>query len=216
MFPWNLARIIVAVNVTFLYLVALPLAVYLVIIVFQTLEIGATRTTDEHAPGDAHASPAETAAETIAPRTASIPLSAAETNSLYPETARAGVEPALPVVTLAVIEPITAPAAATLAAEAMAPEKQEPAQAAPKQAAAAAQAPSAVETTSAPAVSNSPEAESPDELDPILPEGTLELGRKGSPKYAFDYRGRLWVEKKNKGFFRQLRRPHLPPEDPGQ
>ncbi|HZQ05304.1 MAG TPA: hypothetical protein VFD70_01905 [Anaerolineae bacterium] len=35
------------------------------------------------------------------------------------------------------------------------------------------------------------------------------------PKYVFDYRGRLWVEKKNRGFFRQLRRPHLPPDDPG-
>jgi hypothetical protein len=33
------------------------------------------------------------------------------------------------------------------------------------------------------------------------------------PKYVFDYQGRLWVEKKKRGFFRQLRRPKLPPED---
>jgi hypothetical protein len=53
-----------------------------------------------------------------------------------------------------------------------------------------------------------------DELE--LPEGPLVLPDKGSPKYAFDYRGRLWVEKKHKSFFRQLRRPQIPPEEPGQ
>lgn len=35
-----------------------------------------------------------------------------------------------------------------------------------------------------------------------------------SPKYMFDYRGRLWVEKRRKDFFRRLRRPNLPPEKP--
>ena len=54
----------------------------------------------------------------------------------------------------------------------------------------------------------------PEEPEPILPEGPVVLPPKGSPKYAFDYRGRLWIEKKNKGFFRQLRRPQIPPEDP--
>jgi hypothetical protein len=52
------------------------------------------------------------------------------------------------------------------------------------------------------------------EPEPIVPEGPLVLPEKGSPKFAFDYRGRLWVEKKRKGFFRQLRRPQLPPEEP--
>ncbi len=47
-----------------------------------------------------------------------------------------------------------------------------------------------------------------------LPEGPLRLPEKGSPKFVFDYRGRLWVEKKNRGFFRQLRRPQLPPDEP--
>lgn len=52
------------------------------------------------------------------------------------------------------------------------------------------------------------------EPEPILPEGPVILPEKGSPKFTFDYRGRLWIEKKRKGFFRQLRRPQLPPEDP--
>jgi hypothetical protein len=59
-----------------------------------------------------------------------------------------------------------------------------------------------------------PETLAPDDAEPVLPPGPLELPDKGSPKYAFDYRGRLWVEKKRKGFFRQLRRPQLPPEEP--
>jgi hypothetical protein len=47
-----------------------------------------------------------------------------------------------------------------------------------------------------------------------MPDGPLVLPDKGSPKFVFDYRGRLWVEKKHKGFFKQLRRPQLPPDDP--
>ncbi len=42
----------------------------------------------------------------------------------------------------------------------------------------------------------------------------VKLTPEGAPKYIFDYRGRLWVEKKNRGFFRQLRRPQLPPDEP--
>ena len=42
----------------------------------------------------------------------------------------------------------------------------------------------------------------------------VKLAAEGAPKYIFDYRGRLWVEKKNRGFFRQLRRPQLPPDEP--
>lgn len=54
----------------------------------------------------------------------------------------------------------------------------------------------------------------PEEDQPVTPEGPVVLPPKDTPKYAFDYRGRLWVEKKNRGFFRQLRRPQLPPDDP--
>jgi hypothetical protein len=53
-----------------------------------------------------------------------------------------------------------------------------------------------------------------DSEQPPLPEGPVVLPANDNPKYTFDYRGRLWVEKKNKGFFRQLRRPQLPPDDP--
>lgn len=53
----------------------------------------------------------------------------------------------------------------------------------------------------------------PDDQD--IPDGPLQFPEKGSPKFTFDYRGRLWVEKKNKGFFKQLRRPQLPPDEPG-
>lgn len=34
-----------------------------------------------------------------------------------------------------------------------------------------------------------------------------------APRYAFDYSGRLWVEKRQRGFFRRLKRPRLPPEE---
>jgi hypothetical protein len=73
-----------------------------------------------------------------------------------------------------------------------------------------------VEQVSPVAVGHSPEIETiaPEQDEPILPEGPVQLPDKGSPKYAFDYRGRLWVEKKRKGFFRQLRRPQIPPEEP--
>jgi len=52
-----------------------------------------------------------------------------------------------------------------------------------------------------------------DEAD-ALSDGPLQLPEKGSPKFVFDYRGRLWVEKKNRGFFKALRRPQLPPDEP--
>lgn len=59
----------------------------------------------------------------------------------------------------------------------------------------------------------SPQADHDDPSEPILSGQPLILPG-DSPKYAFDYRGRLWVEKKRRGFFRQLRRPQLPPDDP--
>lgn len=71
----------------------------------------------------------------------------------------------------------------------------------------------AVEPTAAAAPPSAPEPE-PDEDEAILSGEPLILPSKGSPKFAFDYRGRLWVEKKNKGFFKQLRRPQLPPDEP--
>lgn len=54
----------------------------------------------------------------------------------------------------------------------------------------------------------------PEPDDEDIPAGPLQFPEKGSPKFTFDYRGRLWVEKKNKRFFKQLRRPQLPPDEP--
>lgn len=59
----------------------------------------------------------------------------------------------------------------------------------------------------------SPQADHDAPSEPILSGQPLILAQ-DAPKYAFDYRGRLWVEKKRRGFFRQLRRPQLPPDDP--
>lgn len=74
-------------------------------------------------------------------------------------------------------------------------------------------APETILPESAPTVTS----QSEDEPETASQEsiGPIEFPAKGSPKYAFDYRGRLWVEKKRKSFFRQLRRPQIPPEEPG-
>ena len=34
-----------------------------------------------------------------------------------------------------------------------------------------------------------------------------------APRYAFDYTGRLWVQKNQRGFFRRVKKPNLPPEE---
>ncbi len=72
----------------------------------------------------------------------------------------------------------------------------------------------APEQEPSPAPQPGKEATSPPEDEPTMPKGPVVLPNNEPPKYAFDYRGRLWVEKKNKGFFRILRRPQLPPEEP--
>ncbi len=83
---------------------------------------------------------------------------------------------------------------------------------------------SEAETTAAEATPKPPDAETtaaepaPDSEseESILSGEPLQFPTTGSPKFIFDYRGRLWVEKKHRGFFRQLRRPQLPPDEPGR
>lgn len=52
------------------------------------------------------------------------------------------------------------------------------------------------------------EEEKPNELYKLYPQGP--------PRYTLDYRGRLWIDKrqKDKGLFRTVRRPNLPPDEP--
>lgn len=59
-----------------------------------------------------------------------------------------------------------------------------------------------------------------DEPEPMLieedkPQEPYKLYPKGPPRYTLDYRGRLWIDKKQKGLFRTVRRPNLPPDEPG-
>ena len=44
--------------------------------------------------------------------------------------------------------------------------------------------------------------------------GVWKLYPDGPPQFQLDYSGKLWIDRKHKGFFRSLRRPHLPPEEP--
>lgn len=259
MFPCNLARIIPNVNLTFLFFIALPLGVYLIILVFQTRDFGDGDGLEQtHAPMHAPVSAEPTLSHSHAPEVAEpmyeavavVPVStpaldqettlvpsdaptAAQAVSLVriipdssPEIATAAgvvppqsapsdhtapVEELPPTETVSAVEPTAPVAHADLSAV-------EPEIAAPPR-------PDLETTQSAPTNVSLPtpvpepaKAETDDgtsdESDPILPEGPVTLSDKGAPKYAFDYRGRLWVEKKRKGFFRQLRRPNLPPEDP--
>ncbi len=47
------------------------------------------------------------------------------------------------------------------------------------------------------------------------PSGIWKLYPDGPPQYKLDYRGNLWIDKKRKSFFKPLRRPNIPPEEPG-
>jgi hypothetical protein len=44
--------------------------------------------------------------------------------------------------------------------------------------------------------------------------GLWKLYPDGAPQFKLDYSGKLWVEKKRKGFFKTLRRPIIPPDEP--
>lgn len=240
MFPCSLARIITFVNSVFLILVAVPLGVYLLAILFFQGDLGERDSGEEqaaapldHAPesmGWVEAEPPITleqppAGEIVpsAPSDAPILDESGFVPVAVPVAAQveAGpvVEQTTPALTSVVAstellgEPVSS-GEATLETEPM------------PQADAASPAeftPTAEIQTDSPTIPQAPVA-APAEMDaqsldseesePILPEGPLQLPDKGSPKYAFDYRGRLWVEKRRKSFFRQLRRPQLPPEEP--
>jgi hypothetical protein len=204
------------VNTLFLFLIALPLAVYLVVLLFATRDLEpATQDEDKRASElpsqDALAVEAIQLSETAAERPSARESLASESiaaPNLAPE--------------MHVKENLSAPAALTTLASALDAERVEPRveqepppQLSPPEPRAKQDStpstPSASELTSEPPLQAELAAA---DSDLILPEGPLQFPDKGSPKYAFDYRGRLWVEKKRKSFFRQLRRPQIPPEEP--
>lgn len=241
MFPANLARIIVSVNFTFLILVALPLGVYLLFILFQTLEIGApegeTGLAQHHVEAD---SPKSASERTTSPfGTDNLSATSATTRIAALDSTPTLAPVPLPVAELAEDSDTSldqkqvtdasqghAEPSARLseAVTSLSPNTPSPDEAlstrvtdSPELPATTIESPAAdVSTADISSAAPGPEVvtkpSEPD--DPILPEGPLEIARKGSPKYAFDYRGRLWIDKKNKGFFRQLRRPRLPPDEP--
>ena len=214
-----------------MFLIAIPLSFFLVILLFMTREFGASQEVlaEEHAPElaialskqDATESVAATAAHIVEPEHAvSVsPNDAAEAPASAvakeiptkakvegtPLVKAAAVSDSLPVTPTSVSQEPTNLAELSAAPETQSPEKVSDVD-----------APTAASALEAKTTSENSEIESlyPDEEEPILPEGPLEFPAKGSPKYTFDYRGRLWVEKKRKGFFRQLRRPQIPPDEP--
>ncbi len=44
--------------------------------------------------------------------------------------------------------------------------------------------------------------------------GLWELYPDGAPQFKLDYSGKLWVDKRRKGYFKTLRRPNIPPDEP--
>ncbi len=192
------------VNFLFLFLIAIPLGAYLVVILFQTREIGAGVPLTEHATANVDLAK-ESVTDLLALRQAT-EIVATESVHTVEKISDALVAPSEFV---AAIE--SAPARAT-------EQENEAAQLQETNVEAKGALETIVETvtSSQDAFASLPETEmlNDDESELILPEGPVQLPEKGSPKYAFDYRGRLWVEKKRKGFFRQLRRPLMPPDEP--
>lgn len=187
-------------NSTFLILIALPLGLYLLILLFQTREIGADERSEEHTRDSADVLAQTSALEKLPEREMETERAVVVSDDAVLEiSAPVAIESARVAVKEIAAEPV---AETTLPAQENVP---------------VVETPSVAENT--PAASSAPtqpvELDTlDDEYEPILPEGPLEFPAKGSPKYTFDYRGRLWVEKKSKNFFRQLRRPQIPPEDP--
>lgn len=214
-------------NTAFLILVAAPLGVYLIALIMATRDLGAGETADETgAPVAMELPAAESAQEaefeavhTVAPvqeLTSNEPLTglqsdagtvAASTWDLESDavpfaletTAAENENPLTDAPTLLEVAPTQTPAQSETTVE-----KNETPVTAESE---------TILPESASSVTSQPDDET---LEPDQePLGPLEFPSKGSPKYAFDYRGRLWVEKKRKSFFRQLRRPQIPPEEPG-
>lgn len=213
-------------NETFLFLIAVPLGAYLIVILFQTREFGSSEILEQNAPETAEGLAHENALEVE--RVAVNENVLLESNLMDEEVAAPSANDVMPtaiaervsaplVENETVVEIETAPTIdlARVDETTSAPALQE------SIAEIKTESPEAMPMTESPiaANENAPALSEIDSLElgesePILPEGPLELPEKGSPKYAFDYRGRLWIEKKRKSFFRQLRRPQLPPDDP--
>lgn len=224
-------------NVSFLVLVAIPLGAYLLILLFSTSRLGA----DEKQENEAHLLATDERGEEIS-REASVAAAGTEApTGALPETAfpdnigaRAeeltSTETQSPVVQLTEASvsfddlstgeqvdelPAVAVTAAAHSEEqtGTAPSQHEEVEVGEPMPQAEPAAPLA-SVSAAPTELDAAESKETAEPLPVSPEGPVVFPSKGTPKYAFDYRGRLWVEKKQKSFFRQLRRPLLPPEDP--
>lgn len=229
---------------SFLILVAAPLALYLIIVLFSVQEIEPTEADIQR-----RAAAKERAAEKLralelerrdaesiltpaqpdkivapefvdASRAISAPLAVSTTDTLPDTQAIAfATQSALPVEITAPQTDIHAPlAAAPTDAASDAIGADTAAVTASVSKTSTAQAETTDDIISASTSDRQPElSDAPEALDEFeASAGPLQLPPTGSPKFAFDYRGRLWIEKKQKGFFRQLRRPQLPPEEPKQ
>jgi len=214
-------------------LVVAPLAIYLIILVFSLQDIK-----DETAPADDNSNSAEeiaeiaTISEAPAEPTAGLPASTTASRAdemisetryaeALPEPVVGNTPPNAPSKTFAptathVLDQITpdetsenvAPRSETAPAELL-PEASEQTAPPPEH--------TTVEMIITPSATDEQGEKIQDDenIEELLDtDGPLLLPGKGSPKFTFDYRGRLWVEKKRKSFFRQLRRPQLPPDEP--
>lgn len=201
-------------NSSFLFLIAIPLGVYLIVILFSTRDL--------------------VGAETDASETRALELpSSFEIESVaefvsHAIDAAAVPEPLIPAREILASENVPAELAISNAVEilpaSMHSELGESEQPIPENQVLDSAPLVLAEHESKPSESAPPAAEREstphEEIQEQIPEtdlsaGPLQLPAKGSPKYAFDYKGRLWIEKKRKSFFRQLRRPQIPPEEPG-
>jgi hypothetical protein len=233
LFPFDVSGIIIFVDIAFLILVAAPLAIYLIILAFSLQDIKG-----ENAPADDNPNSAKedgeitTISETLAEPTIVLPTSTAASRvdeflsemqhpEALPEPVVEKTPPNAPSETLVptamrIPAQITAdettenvaPRSETKPVE-LVPEASEPTAPPPEHSTA-----ELIITPTAPdeLAENVQDDENIEEL--LDADGPLQLPGKGSPKFTFDYRGRLWVEKKRKSFFRQLRRPQLPPDEP--
>lgn len=214
-----------------MFLIAIPLGIYLVILLFTTREFGASQEVlkEVRASEPASALSKEHAAEAVQAtvgHAAEPELAVSESPSVEVDAPAPAVAKEIPAEAKVEDTPIVVAAAISESRlKVETPSSQEPTNLAelaassdtqPTEKASVVDAPTAVPAVDDKSSSENSEIESldPDEEEPILPEGPLEFPAKGSPKYTFDYRGRLWVEKKRKGFFRQLRRPQIPPDEP--
>lgn len=237
-------------NLGVLILVAIPLAVYLLVLVFSARDFSAAGTHDAHAEPASHDAleaadqtrtdqavietpdqTIESAQDSAHEQNAPTPV-ADQTLTAEPGTTVTAVGMIAQTQTLSPDEP-SSPVESSVLAQASPTENamteaQTPPSAITEQPADSADSsepvPSPESQTASPPTTAQPTGATPPSGEtsqvtenkgpqPVLSGQPLILPD-DAPKYAFDYSGRLWVEKKRRGFFRQLRRPQLPPEDP--